>query len=236
MTSQERLLRRAALAVAILLILIVTVLAVPPLRAVAQDVLARIGLLTITNEPTDAELFLQGEAPRDYTTPGTPSPSATPDAAIPLYVPSYVPEGYEYDEANSLPNDREFSKIVPLPNDPQGNIANYQLNIQQFPKSQAVAAGTLAVGEAAQVSEVTVSGNKAVWIEHSLMGMQAGRNGEPIPLYVNYLMWETDGTFFMMRNLVMSPAEAIAPENQPEPLLSRDEMLKIAESLKPASP
>lgn len=236
MNQQQRLLRRLALVAAVLVILIVTMLAVPPLRAVAQDILARIGLLTITDDPTDAELFMQGEPPRDYTTPGTPAPSATPDASIPVYLPAYVPAGYTFDEVNSVKDDREYTKIVPLPNDDLGNIVNYQLNIQQFPKTQAVGAGTFAVGDAAEVTDVTVGGNKGVWIEHSLMGMQAGRDGQPIPLYVNYLIWETDTVFFMIRNLVMSPAEPIALENQPEPLLSLEEMLRVAGSLQPAQP
>lgn len=64
------------------------------------------------------------------------------------------------------------------------------------------------------VTQIKVRGKDAVFVKDAIMGVWVDANGNAIP--VNYLMWEEDGLFFMIQ----------------ASMLTQSEMITVAESLK----
>ncbi len=81
-------LRPLTIAAAVLLMLTVATLTIPPLRAFAQEVLAQIGNLVFTNDETIAQKVLNGEPPP--TSMGTIVPYQPPPGSPP-FLPGYLP-------------------------------------------------------------------------------------------------------------------------------------------------
>jgi hypothetical protein len=71
------------------------------------------------------------------------------------------------------------------------------------------------VGDAT-VTELTVRGQQAIFIEDAMLMKVQDKNGQNVNLPVDYLMWEENGQFFSI--------DATG--------LTREEMLRIAGSLK----
>jgi hypothetical protein len=221
---------------ALALVLLITLFAVSPtLRSWAQEVLARVGNLIITDAPTDAEQRL----PRLLT--------ATPEFAETALAP---PESLSQEEASLragftvlLPRDipkGEDIYAVPwgIPWKDRWNICAgpnwvfvagvydrwYGVHILQLklPDEQIK---DFPIGDA-DIVEVAVRGQTGYWIEETATGMtQLGVVGSlkvPDPdwqiAYENILTWEEEGIVYLI---------------QADDELSLDALLTIAESLAP---
>ena len=236
--------------------MILGVVAIPPARAFAQEILNRVGPLIIVSEsgaptneaPADfnptpvpnsggqTQLIpeLNGPTPKPGEGSGqdVPSNGPTPMAADPnvqnmtiadafarlnfkVLVPAYLPDDYYFSNDPNLVHvqgDRIDAHAV-YTTDGDSYTSAY-LSIQQS-TFQTEDAREFVVGDA-EVTQLTVRGQAAIFVEDALLMTVQDRSGNNVNLPVDYLMWEENGYFF-----VIDATE-----------LSKEQMIRIAESLK----
>ncbi|MCA0453823.1 MAG: DUF4367 domain-containing protein [Chloroflexi bacterium] len=212
-------LRMVAIGLTALLIISAIVLAVPPLRTFAQDVLRQIGAITVSNNPTGFDV---------YSAQPTPPPNSTP-------IPNITPQVYEMrhlsvEQASALtgfrilipaylpPQYRSSSRDVWQRNGMNSVTVNYYnhklddgLSLYQtiYDLNNPLQTREFPVGDA-PITDVRVRGYNGVWAEQvSTWPLGAG---------INMLIWQEGEFTFMMQSQKLPLAE----------------MLKIAESLVPS--
>jgi hypothetical protein len=127
--------------------------------------------------------------------------------------PAYLPRGYVAVDQPTLvrhPTGKMFSAHVYT----AAGQSNSYLSIQQSTYTEADTT-QFAVGDA-QVSEVSLRGQKGTWIEQAKVLTVGDGKGNDHILPVNYLMWVENGSLFVIDS----------------PELSQSELLKVAEGLK----
>lgn len=223
---------RLAPTLALLLLVVVTAFAVSPsLRAWAQEVIAHVGNLFITDAPTHAEQML----PRILT--ATPEPyerhplellsqeEATRRAGFAVLVPRDLPEGEDIYKPPGGSSREPRWNIYEIPN---GVVVRgvynsyYGVHIQQL-RLPDEPSEEFPIGDA-EVVEVTVRGQAGYWIEEAATSMTllvtVGSLQVPDPdwqiAYENILTWEEEGIVYLI---------------QADDELSLGELLTIAESL-----
>lgn len=206
-----------ALAIGLLLCLILTgaVLAIPPLRSLAQDILGQIGTLIFTNAPTDYEIVSQTPTLRPFSTPipggvrqvvesqlrSAQEVSAL--AGFTMSTPDYVPDGYQLAARDAWLVTGKPAALSTY----HSAASDDSLGIQQALIIDGEARHEFGVGEA-PVVELAVRGVTGLWVEQYAVWPGTG---------VNMLVWEERGFMFTLHSAH----------------LSLDEMLRVAESLTP---
>ncbi|MBA3470324.1 MAG: DUF4367 domain-containing protein [Herpetosiphonaceae bacterium] len=196
--------------------------AIPPLRALATDILQQLGVLTITNAPTvveqelatrpeDREKNLPSVGLDGFSSVGAAQVSAA--AGFPVYEPQYLPEGGRLFDWESI--------RIEDPTPRAAIISMYQistkptyLTLTQQPQSS-LTSDEIQVGSAT-TQKVMVGSNEAIWIERIALA-KTGPNNEELA-YVNGLMWQADGYHFWLSGdtdtsleTLKSFAESLAP-------------------------
>jgi hypothetical protein len=218
--------RALTIAAAILIILTIATLTIPPLRTLAQDILGRIGAIIFTNDETIAQHALEGTPGPDFAT-GTGPTEYIPPTGMPPYLPSYVPDDYVVNLDATTDSSASYTKFE-VGTDEYQNPINYFLDIQQdsaHVSSTSDLPIPFAIGDA-KVVDVSVHGQHGVWIEQAPISVQSDSNVGMKPWNVNMLIWQENNLVFTITNKVLAPAAD-------PPLLPLDEMLKVAESLTP---
>lgn len=217
-------------------------IAFPPVRALAQDILKQIGPLVIVSQPEapweappadfnptpvpgaggTIPAQVVSTAGADPSNGPTPVPtdanlrSMTPEEAFAqldfsVLMPAYLPNGYALSIQPNFVHVRaeqiSSSMVYTTADDAYLSIAQSTFDTQEkFPFS---------IGNAA-VIELSVRGQKALFIEDAMMMTVQDANGQNVNIPVDYLMWEENGQFFVI--------------NATE--LTQEEMIKVAGSLK----
>lgn len=232
----------ATMILAVLTLLIVGTLTIPPVRAFAQDVLKRIGNIIFTNQPSDAEIYVA------TMQSGTPTPTVDPSrlctdcqqvfeseslsiaeasqkAGFPVYSASYIPEGYVSSSSDvlftgqTITVDTSYRMELDPPLHDGLQMAGI-IAIDQTHLLENATSWEKGIGEIPLV-EVTIHGQQGVWIEQIPVYPFQDEEGEWDYARWNQLIWEEDGYNFVLQT------------NMPSDLLPLEELLKIAESLKP---
>jgi hypothetical protein len=230
-------LRLATVSIALLILLVSLFALSPPFRAWAQDIIARVGNLLITNAPTDAEEafpYYLTETPQSR--PVTPEPSLSQEqasqlAGFPVLVPRNLPskendpfavpwgatqgERWHDQSIEQVPNgmlvygfyDRFYSVFI------------MQLKLDEDPTQD------FPVGSAI-VREVKVRGRTGYYIENAATEITRGGGSISYPDqnpiwqlgYENLLIWEEEDLLYVIRG---------------DDELKLDDLLTIAESLSP---
>jgi hypothetical protein len=236
--------RRRTFAITFLVFAFFTVLTltVPPVRAFAQDIIRRVGDFIFTNTPTYAEQYVA------TMQSGTPTPTVDPNrvcteciepqevslltiqeasikAEFPVYSVGYLPDGYNLSSrdvlqtAQSTTVDTSYRMELdpPLNNGAQmsGIIA-----IGQLMMNENADPWTMEIGEN-PIVEVTVRGQDGIWLEQIPVYPFQNDQGEWEYAHWNQVIWSENGFNFVLQT------------NMPSDLLPLEELLKIAESLKP---
>ena len=209
-----------------ILVLVLTVMYIPPARVFAQEIIQRIGNLFITNQPTYAEQF---ETAINSATP-SPSPSASP-----VVVDWRAPGLLSMDEATALAGFQvaDLSQIpdllpviyrfvtTPEPQNQYTRVTTtYSNGIQYLTFCQTVYQPdanpqTLPVGES-PITQITVQGVDGLWIENLRLSTYVDENNQVDPQFANLLVWEVSGIEYSL---------------QSTPGMPQDEMLEIANSM-----
>lgn len=214
----------------------------PPGRAWARAILAQSGPVIITDDPTLPEQMLtRTPTPPPTKTPAAPSSDdleasqpgiGMPDASVAdavtasglagfaVFVPHYVPTGYELMRIQPLQSqDGTFYEVSTEYQNPHERDGYFLLRQIYAPSSeQGDPTFEWPMGNA-PVVELTVRGQPGVWVEQSNQGQTYNEAGEPVLSQWNMLLWQEDDFlfWFFSKNL------------------SQDETLKVAESLLPAT-
>lgn len=205
-------------------------LALPPLRSFAQEIIRKIGTITITNEPNPAETRL------NELLSGTPTP--TPDfnqetwsyvlqektgaelaaaAGYPVYLPDYIPEGYEVIARQAIGSADAATSAFTLYR--RVETSDF-LQVRQTPSTgNSIDEWTLQAGTT-PVVDVTVRGLPGVWLEDYPITVTKDVQEGWTLLGQNLLLWEEAGFTFVIAS-------------QKLPL---DDLLHVAESLTPVEP
>jgi hypothetical protein len=210
-----------------LLILLVVLVFSPPARAYAQEIIARIGNLLISDAPTYAEQFenklQEGLLP-------TSDPDAEPEIiewqppALLTVAEAASQAGFEiYDLVDIPAAYKLISRGVMLANEDEGATrvsATWQSpgGPLVFSQTRVTGAGphTLPVGEA-PAEKVSVQGVAGIWIEGLRLSTYV-ENNEVAPLYANLLIWEKDGfEFWLQSSASLSQAEMLTIANSASP-------------------
>jgi hypothetical protein len=231
-----------ATVLSVLALFTVLTLIVPPVRTFAQDLIRRVGNFIFINGPTDAEQFvatMQSGTPTPTTDPNwvcteCPEPQivgllslqeASSKAGFSVYAIGHVPEGYILSSrdvlqtAQSTTVDTSFRMELdpPLHNGEQmsGIIA-----VDQTLMKETADPWTKEIGET-PIVDVTIRGQDGVWLEQ--IPIYPFQNGQEEWMYArwNQLIWSENGFNFVLQT------------NMPSDLLPLNDLLKIAESLKP---
>jgi hypothetical protein len=200
----------------------------PSARAYAQEIIYQIGRLFISHEPTYAEQF------EKKINSGTPTATADPKAvplqwqAPPLLsvAEASAQAGLPISEIADLPEGMNIAtRFVTLQdeNNPFTQVTTtYNYGASSIVLSQTLykpdaASQKLPVGESA-VTQVTVQGANGLWIENMRLSTYVDDNNLVALKFASVLIWEKDGFEYWL---------------QSTPGLSLDEMLNMANSVKP---
>ena len=214
--------RRAVTMAAMLALFLALLLTFQPVRALAGQILNQIGFFTFTNEPAIPEEWI-GQESFNSAAQATPLPvedlrglteeAAELQAGFSLYTPGYLPECFSLNNRSIL-REQDRPAVMTAYHCPGKTVyEDVFLYIDQSPLGGESQTG-YPIGDARPV-EVTVRGQKGLWIEQAPTGVQSNREGKTELMPVNLLLWEQDGFFFQMRSNHLSQAE----------------MMKVAESL-----
>lgn len=212
--------RRVALALGVLLVLLTTTLVVSPAaRAFSQTVLRQVGLITFTAETMPEPDERPLPTPNATSTPiAFPRPQyaseleqVTSEAGFQPMLPAYLPEGYQQDKLVAMEYLSDASEHVAW-----GTSARYvtadglqYLDVQQ---ARFNTAQEFPIGDT-PIVDVTVRGHEGVWLEQALEAPEA--IAEPPYNQVSILLWDEDGyTISIFTNS-----------------LPLEELLKVADSL-----
>lgn len=216
--------RQIAAVFAVLALILSLSFILPPVRALAGQVLDQIGLFTFTNEAAIPQEWIGQE---NFNAAGgataTPQPvqsgailseqEAEEQAGFDLVTPGYLPQCFSLNGRN-LSGEQDAPTIWTAYHCPGETVyEDVFLYIDQT-RLKDRSTTDFAIGDAQPV-EVTVRGQKGLWIERAPIGVQSNREGKTELMPVNLLLWEEDGFFFQMRS------------NR----LTGEEMLAVAESL-----
>lgn len=234
--------RTIAIVLTVFALFTVLTLTIPPVRAFAQDLIRRVGNFLFINGPTDAEQYvatMQSGTPTPTMDPNwvcndCPEPQivglltvqeASSKAGFSVYAIDYVPEGYTLSTrdvlqtAQSTTVDTSYRMELdpPLHNGEQmsGIIA-----INQTLMKENADPWIMEIGENPPV-DVTVRGQDGVWLEQIPIYPFQNEQGEWVYSRWNQLIWSEKGFNFVLQT------------NMPSDMLSLEDLLKIAESLKP---
>ncbi|MCA0456519.1 MAG: hypothetical protein LCI00_21275 [Chloroflexi bacterium] len=198
---------------------------VPPLRALAQEVIKRLQTLTLTNAPSYVETFLTATPTIDPANPPVyqmdlPLQQAIAKAGFTPLLPTYMPEGYSLEGYRS--NDGQFTASF------QPSNMTYErccavLSLTQIRNPPSDSA-PFPMGDV-PIEDVTVRGVPGLWVEDSHTGMTPDEKGELQIMPTSILTWEADGYLFWMSSYD-------SQTNQP---LSKAEMMQVANALQPAT-
>lgn len=213
-------LRRAALALGLLLlVLLFTLTLSPAARAVANEQIRQIGALIFREAGSDpgptVKPTVAAPSAADAPQPVTLAQDAARLAGFEVREPRYLPAGYVQEGGWSVDR-RESGVYVASSYRHNGNDEFLLLNQTQY------TAGTTfeqSYADNEQVSDVTVAGEDGIWISGRLMTDPQEVNGEPAgePLLqpTNWLIWrEGEIVYTLFGNG-----------------LTQDEMIQVAESL-----
>lgn len=236
--------RRHAFTIVLSVVAFLTILTftIPPVRAFAQDLIRRVGNFIFINGPTDAEQYVA------TMQSGTPTPTVDPNwvctdcieprvvgllsvqesdskAGFSVYAAGYIPVGYtlttrdvlQTDQSTTVDTSYRVELNPPLHNGTQmaGIIA-----IGQTQMKETAAPWTMEIGEN-PIVDVTVRGQDGIWLEQIPIYPFQNEHGEWEYARWNQLFWSENGFNFVIQT------------NMPSDLLPLEEMLKIADSLKP---
>lgn len=225
-----------------LVVLVAVVFTVPPLRAMAQDIIRVIGDVIVSNAPTDAEEYVA------TLQSGTPTPTPDPDiqpcedcgeqvvglfsldevsqmAGFSAYSPQYVPEGYwlaardVFDRSAPLMVITDYRMELDPPLHDGLQMAGI-ISIEQIYDRNGDYSWDMNVGDIPIVN-ITVNGQTGVWLEQIPVIPFQDDSGQWEYERWNRLIWEDDGFTFIIQT------------NMPSDLLPLVELIRIAESLRP---
>lgn len=240
-SNRQPRLRRYSLATLVLAsVLIIAVIAIPPVRAAAENLFTQIGNLILKNNPTDAQQYvatMQSGIPTPTLDPNwvctdCPEPvimgvltaqQASDKAGYRVYEPQYIPEGYELTSRDVFQTDKtittssSFSKELEIPLH-DGLQFSGIIAIGQTHYLDGSQPNIANVGEV-PIVDVTVRGNPGVWLEQVPIYPFQDAEGNWQYAYWNQLEWSEDGFNFMIQT------------NMPADLLPLEELMKIADSL-----
>lgn len=215
---------RQALIVLTLLVLILSLsLTIQPVRALAGQILGQVGFFNFTNETAVPEEWIGQEnfnsAAQSTSLPeedlrGISESEAEQQVGFVLYTPAYFPECFTLNSRNILAG-QDTPMVLTAYHCP-GQVSGYDavfLNLYQA-RLQGEPATEFPIGDAQPV-EITVRGQKGLWIDQAPIGVQSSREGKTELMPVNMLVWEESGFLFQLHS------------NK----LSQEEMLRVAESL-----
>ena len=234
--------RTFAIMLSVISLFTVLTLTVPPVRAFAQDLIRRVGNFIFINEPTDAEQYVA------TIQSGTPTPTMDPNwvctdcpesqivglltvqeasskAGYSVYAISYVPEGYSLSSRDVLHTEQSTTVDTsfrmelnpPLHN---GEMMSGIIAIDQTQMKENADPWIMEIGEN-PIVDVTVRGQDGVCLEQIPIYPFQNEQGEWDYARWNQLIWSENGFNFVIQT------------NMPSDLLPLDDLLKIAESLKP---
>lgn len=211
-----RLGRIVAASAAVFVLMTLLILTIPPLRALAQDILRQIGVITISNAPTAYDVYsTQPTIPPD----STPIPGVTPQiydmqtlsleaaaaqTGFAVLVPHSLPARYRL-TARDVWHQNGVNSVTTIYHRPQPDDS---LSISQtiYDPNEPDQSRQFDVGDAA-VTDVTVRGLPGLFAEHVTTW--------PPGAMINMLFWQEGEFTFMMQSS----------------LLTLDEILSIADSL-----
>lgn len=212
---QPRWVRTLATIAAAITLLVALTLAIPPLRTLAQDVLARIGAFVFTDAPSIAE-EMEGEP---FATPsyemviGEMSiEAASEHLGFSVLEPAYLPEGYKVTQRDVNESERVSGASTYFTSQAVRRIPDFfSLNQQRWTVEQPV---TWAMGDA-EVQAVVVRGVEGIYIPDAPVGLNPDADGNAEVFTMNMLVWEENSFTFTLQAT----------------LLELDELLLIADSL-----
>ena len=215
---------------------------ISPVRTFAQDLVRRVGNFVFTNGTTDSEEYVA------LMLSGTPTPTMDPnwvctDCPEPQMVgllsvqEASLKAGYSVYEINNMPTGYTLSSRdvlhtaqsitahsayrmelnPPLHN---GEQMSGIISLNQTQLKENADPWITEIGEYPMV-DVTIRGQDGVWLEQIPIYPFQNEQGEWMYDRWNQLIWSENGFNFVLQT------------NMPSDLLPLDEMLKIAESLKP---
>ena len=219
---------------------ILAFLTVPPLRTFAEDIFHRIGNYILSNEPSDAEIYVATLQSGTPTATADPSrvctacpqtfvvglltiPQASEKADFPVYEAKFIPEGYQLStryvlntgSATTVDAAYRMQLDPPLQD---GNQITGILSIVQTLVHDNAQPWDVGVGDV-PILEISVRGQPGVWLEQIPIIPVQNEQGEWTYERWNQLIWAEDGYNFLLQT------------NMPSDRMPMDEMLKIAESL-----
>ncbi|NLG96849.1 MAG: DUF4367 domain-containing protein [Chloroflexi bacterium] len=213
----------AAIAVAFMAVAIALSLSIQPVAALAGEILGQVGLFTFTDGQAIPDEWI-GQKNFNNTGDGIVMPvndlmglseeEAEAQAGFALYTPGYLPECFTLNSRGVLVDEQAAPTVVTAYLCSGESVYDdvflymHQIVLANDPKVN------FEIGDAQPV-KVTVRGNEGLWIEQAPIGVKTGRDGATELMPVNMLAWEEDGFYFQMQS------------NH----LTKDEMLKVAESL-----
>lgn len=234
--------RTFAIVLSVFTLFTVLTLTVPPVRAFAQDLIRRVGNFMFINGPTDAEQYVA------TMQSGTPTPTMDPNwvctdcpepqvvglltiteagskAGFSVYEIGSVPEGYTLSSRDVLNTtqsttvDTSYRMELDPPLHDGLQTSGYIVIDQTLMKENADP-WVKEVGDN-PVVDVTIRGQDGVWLEQIPIYPFQNDQGEWEYARWSQLIWSENGFNFVLQT------------NMPTDLLPLEELLKIAESLKP---
>jgi hypothetical protein len=206
--------RTLAAIVAALLLITAAILAFPPLRALAQEVLRQIGLIQLTNAPSSAQLWLTHTPIPALITPlpNLELEEARATFGRAIYTPTYVPAGYVLTRLSA-----SHGSVSSLYNLVVDGECCRTLWITQLRNGGSTS--PFGVGDA-PIVDVTVGDLPGEWVENAPIGADPSSESGILP--ANLLTWRDSDNVFWIQSFSTI-------DDQRLPL---DEMLRIAESLR----
>lgn len=168
----------------------------PTGRALAQQIL-QFGLFIFTNKPTEAERYLTATADTGYapTVIQVDLAGASAIAGMPVYYPTYLPEGYDSifhspgRQVNVLFNHSgDVTKVDTMFERAGSGEKLYFSQIPLYLPSD-VPPFNFGTGQV-EPQSVDIGGNAGVWLENFVWGSKLDKTGEPVPIPYNLLIWE----------------------------------------------
>ncbi|MDP3451237.1 MAG: hypothetical protein Q8R87_11710 [Anaerolineaceae bacterium] len=229
-------------ALGIFLLLALFSLAIPPVRAFAQEIVQNIGNFFFVDQPTDAENYVATMQSGTPTT--TPDPTivakitpqffetkilsvadASAKAGYAVYTIGEMPDRYTLSTRDvlftgqTITTDTSYRMVLDPPLNDGLQFAAI-IALAQTLTNEATNPWITGTGDI-PVIEVSVRGVKGAWIEQIPIYPFQNEEGEWDYARWNQLIWSENGFTFVLQT------------NLPTNMLSPDELIKIAESIKP---